>query len=354
MKKQWRILFFLVLIIFSSLFIDQIFSTPINTSSDSKINLGRYLFFDNKLSYNQTKSCASCHDPQFAFSDGYRKSVGADGENLRRNAPSILNAKYLKALTWGDSSIHSFSQQMIFPLFNEHPKELGWTNNELEIINRFKQDPFYQTLFSKAFPKEKNPFSIVFFQEAITAFENQIQSQNSPFDQYLKGNKTAMNEKAINGLALFNSEKLGCFKCHSLTVSQQQLMYINTGLYNLDELGSYPDSDQGLYEMTKNNSDKGKFRVPSLRNVLITAPYAHDGSVETIQQMIYIYKRGGRLIEANENKGDGSSNKNKSTLIKGFTLTDKEQTELIEFLAALTDTSYLRNKQLMNPFNKYE
>ncbi len=352
MKKQWSILFFLVLIIFSSLFIDQLFSTPIHSSSNSKIILGRYLFFDNQLSYNQTKSCASCHDPQFAFSDGYRKSVGADGENLTRNAPSLLNTKYLKALTWGDSSIHEFYQQMNFPLFNEHPKELGWTNNESEIINRFKLDPFYQTLFSNAFPKEKNPFSTFFFQEAIAAFENQLQSQNSPYDQYVKGNKDAMNEKAINGLALFNSASLGCFKCHSLNVSQQQLLYANTGLYNLDEVGSYPSSDQGLYEITKNTNDKGKFRVPSLRNIMLTAPYTHDGSVETIQQMIYIYKRGGRLIEAKENKGDGHNNKNKSSLIKGFTLSDKEQTELIEFLAALTDTSYLRNKQLMNPFNK--
>lgn len=352
MKKQWSILFFLVLIIFSSKFIGPLFSAPLHSTSNSKIILGRYLFFDNKLSYNQTKSCASCHDPQFAFSDGYRKSVGADGENLRRNAPSILNIKYLKALTWGDSTVHSFSQQLVFPLFNEHPKELGWINNDLEIIDRFKQDPFYQTLFSKAFPKEKNPFSLVFFQEAITAFENQLESQNSPYDQYVKGNKTAMNEKAIKGLALFNSARLGCFKCHSLNVSQQQLLYVNTGLYNLDEIGSYPASDQGLYEITKNNSDKGKFRVPSLRNVMLTAPYTHDGSVETIQQMIYIYKRGGRLIEAKENNGDGSINKNKSTLINGFTLRDKEQTELIEFLAALTDISYLRNKQLTNPFNK--
>jgi cytochrome c peroxidase len=309
------------------------------------------LFFDDKLSYNQTKSCASCHDPQFAFTDGYRKSVGADGENLRRNAPSILNTTYLKALTWGDSSIHAFSQQLIFPLFNEHPKELGWTSNELEIINRFKQDPFYQTLFSKAFPKEKNHFSTGFFLEAISAFENQLESLNSPYDQYLKGNKTAMNEKAIKGLALFNSTKLSCFKCHSLNVTQQPLLYANTGLYNLNEDGSYPASDQGLYEITKNTNDKGKFRVPSLRNILITAPYGHDGSVETIQQMIYIYQRGGRLIEGKENKGDGRFNKNKSSLINGFTLTDEEQVELIEFLAALTDTSYLRNKQLMNPFN---
>ena len=352
MKKQWGLLIFLVFFILFSSFILQVFSSPIESINNSKIKLGRYLFFDNKMSYNQTKSCASCHDPQFAFSDGYRKSVGADGENLRRNAPSILNAKYLKALTWGDSSIHTFAQQLVFPLFNEHPKELGWTNNKSEIINRFKLDPFYQTLFNKAFPKEKNPFSTIFFQEAIAAFEIQLQSQNSPYDQYLKGNKTAMNEKAIKGLALFNSTKLGCFNCHSLNVSQQQLLYANNGLYNLDEVGSYPASDQGLYEITKNTNDKGKFRVPSLRNVMLTAPYAHDGSVETIQQMIYIYERGGRLIEANENKGDGYSNKNKSTLIKGFTLTAKEQIELIEFLAALTDTSYFRNKQLMNPFNK--
>ncbi len=350
MIKQWRIFFFLVLTIFFSSNIVRLFSSPIKSFNKNKIQLGRYLFFDARMSYNQTKSCASCHDPEFAFSDGYRKSVGADGENVSRNAPSLINSKYLKALTLGDSSINGFTEQMVFPLFNEHPKELGWSNHEGEIINRFKSIDFYQTLFHSAFPGEKNPFTIVHFQIAIEAFENQLTAQNSAFDRYVRGNKTSINENAIKGLALFNSEKLGCYKCHFLNVSQQKLLYFNTGLYNLD--GSYPSSDQGLFERTKNSNDKGKFRVPSLKNVMLTAPYAHDGSVETIEQMIQIYKRGGRLIETNENKGDGSKNKNKSALIKGFTLTNNEQIELIEFLATLTDTSYFKNKQLRNPFNE--
>jgi cytochrome c peroxidase len=351
MKKQWRILFFvLTSIFFSSIFIG-LFSSPIQSSDNNKIQLGRYLFFDTKLSFNQTKSCASCHDPQFAFSDGYRKSVGSEGENVRRNAPSLLNAKYLKALTWGDSTIHSFTQQMIFPMFNQHPVELGWANHEKEIISRFKNDDFYQSLFRKAFPRDKNPFSLGHFQLAIEAFEKQLVANNSPYDQYISGNKNAMNKKAIKGLALFNSEKLGCFHCHSLNIAEQKLLYINIGLYNLDEDGSYPQTDQGLFEITKINNDKGKFRVPSLRNVMITAPYTHDGSVETLDQMINIYKRGGRKIEAFENKGDGRTNKNKSTLIKGFSLSDEEQSALIAFFAALTDTNYLTNKLLTNPFN---
>jgi cytochrome c peroxidase len=351
MKKQWRILIFVVLTVLCSAFFLAIFSSPIRSDEKSKIQLGRYLFYDTKMSFNQTKSCASCHDPQFAFSDGYRKSVGADGENLRRNSPSLINAKYQNAFTWGDSTVLGFTQQMNFPMFNEHPKELGWTHHETEIIQRFEQDAFYQNLFCKAFPKEKKPFTVSHFQMAIAAFENQLQSQNSPYDQFIKGKKNAMNQKAINGLALFKSAKLGCYHCHSLNATQQKLLYVNTGLYNLDESGSYPALDQGLYEITKLDHDKGKFRVPTLRNVMITAPYAHDGSIETIEQMIDVYSNGGRVIVSNENKGDGRKNKNKSAFIKGFTLSSKERTELIAFLYALTDTSYMRNKQLMNPFN---
>ena len=351
MKKQSRILIFVTILgVFFAFFLN-LFSSPVQSIEKSKIQLGRHLFYDTKISFNQTKSCASCHDPQFAFSDNYRKSVGAEGENLRRNAPSLINAKYLKAFTWGDSTIHEFTEQMDFPMFNEHPKELGWTNHELEIMKRFEEDKFYQGLFRNAFPTAKKPFTIAHFQMAIAAYENQLVANNSAYDQYIKGNKKAMNQKAIKGLALFNSAKLGCANCHSLDVFQQKLLYVNTGLYNLDADGSYPANDQGLYEISNNNIDKGKFRVPSLKNVLLTAPYAHDGSIETIDQLIEAYARGGRLIQSNENNGDGYKNKHKSPLIKGFTLSTDERIELIEFLNALTDTSYLRNKLLMNPFN---
>ncbi len=352
MKKKYS---FIVAIVFLATFYTTIFtvlSSPKDQSVKYKIALGRYLFYDTRLSYNQTKSCSSCHDPKFAFTDGYRQSAGSDGYTVRRNAPTLLNVKYQTYFTWGDSSIKKLSQQLLFPMFNQHPNELGWTNNEVEIITRFENLSNYRTLFSKAFPADSKPFVINNFIIAISNFEEQLVSFNSTFDLYLKGNKKILNEQAIKGMKLFNSAQLGCSNCHQLQESIKKETYFNTGLYNVDDEGAYPLKDQGLFELTKNPNDKGKFRVPSLRNILLTAPYTHDGSVETIEQMISIYQRGGRLINYGKNKGDGKLNINKSNLIKGFTLTSKEKENLLFFLSTLTDTSYLRNYNLLNPFNE--
>lgn len=352
MKKKY---FTIVVLLFLAIFYTNIFavlSSPKDESLKYKIALGRYLFYDTRLSYNQTKSCASCHDPKFAFTDGYRQSAGADGYTVRRNAPSLLNIKFQTSLTWGDSSIKRLSQQLLFPMYNQHPNELGWVNNESEIIARFENQPNYRTLFGKAFPKESNPFVINNYIIAITNFEDQLVSFNSPYNLYLKGNKKVLNDQAVEGMKLFYSVELGCSNCHQLQEPIQKNAYFNTGLYNVDNKGEYPSKDQGLFELTKNEKDKGKFRVPSLRNVLLTAPYTHDGSVETIEQMISIYERGGRIIKDGENAGDGKLNINKSKLINGFTITSKEKENLIIFLSTLTDTSYLRNNNMLNPFNE--
>lgn len=352
MKKKYFIIFTLLFCIILYINIFKVSSLPNDESIKYKIILGRYLFYDTRLSYNQTKSCSSCHDPKFAFSDGYRQSSGADGYTLLRNAPSLLNVKYLTSFTWGDSTIKKLSQQLLFPMFNQHPNELGWTNNEAEIIARFENQPIYITLFSKAFPKDRKPFLIKNFITAIANFEEQLVSFNSPYDLHLKGNKKILNEQAIEGMKLFYSTQLGCSNCHHLQEPIKKANYYNTGLYNLNTDGSYPSKDQGLFEFTKNPKDKGKFRIPSLRNIMLTAPYMHDGSVETIEQIISIYQRGGRLISNGDNVGDGKLNINKSNLIKGFDLTTKEKENLIVFLSTLTDTSFLRNDNLLNPFNE--
>lgn len=310
--------------------------------------LGRYLFYDTRLSYNQTKSCASCHDPSFAFSDGYRTAVGADGYAVRRNTPSLLNVRFRGSFTWGDSSIHSFERQLFFPFFNQHPKELGW-ENETAIIARIKNIPGYIALFNIVFPKQKTPISLKNIFYAITAFEETIISHASRYDAYLEGNESILtaNEKA--GMRLFFSTKLNCGACHVWDRKNKLIpsRFENTGLYNIDRYGDYPFLDQGLFEITKNNEDKGKFRVPSLRNVLLTAPYTHDGSVSTLDEMIDIYAKGGRSIEVGENKGDGSQNPYKSKLIKGFSISKEEKENLISFLNCFTDTGYLKNKRLL-------
>lgn len=350
MLKQLSIIcFFILLVSFYS--ITQIFSIPADESIRNRIELGRYLFYDTRLSYNGTKSCSSCHDPQFAFTDAYRTSSGADGYNVKRNAPSLINAVYNTTLTWGDSSVKNFERQMQFPLFNEHPKELGWGNHEQEIIQQIKSVSYYKTQFSKAFPLSKQPINQQNIIAAIATFEGQLIAFGSPYDDYLRGNQKALNITALKGLQLFNSTKLGCSNCHQLSGVNNPSVFYNTGLYNVGEDENYPNIDQGLFEYTKNSSDKGKFRVPSLRNVMITAPYTHDGSVATIEEMIDIYQRGGRQINEGENRGDGKLNKNKSKLIKGFSISKEEKLYLISFLASLTDTSFMKNKKILNPFN---
>ncbi|MDD2792530.1 MAG: di-heme enzyme [Sediminibacterium sp.] len=330
----------------------EVFSGTSNSVADNRITLGRYLFYDTRMSYNLTKSCGSCHDPQFAFSDGYRTSSGADGYNVKRNAPSLINVRFAAALTWADSSIRNVEQQMNFPLFNEHPRELGWKGHEPEILHRITEVPMYGKLFQQAFPGEPEPVNRGNIIRAIAAFEEQLVSFDAPYDRYLRGNKLALSAEAVRGMQLFHSAELACSRCHVWQPTQQPAAYYNTGLYNLDGEGAYPEEDQGLFEYTKNKADKGKFRVPSLRNVMLTAPYTHNGSVASIHEMISIYQRGGRSIASGAFMGDGAENVHKSPLVKGFDLPDADRKALVAFLNSLTDSAYLKKPDLMNPFNQ--
>jgi cytochrome c peroxidase len=347
-NKQYLFASLLFLSFFSLSYMQPFTDIRLKKSNEDLQLLGRYLFYDTRLSYNQTKSCASCHDPFLAFSDGYRTAVGADGYAVRRNTPSILNARYRSSFTWSDSSIRSFKQQLFFPFFNQHPKELGW-ENEAAILTRIKSIPGYVALFNTLFSKHIQPISLenIFF--ALTAFEESIVSHGSRYDAYLQGNKSVLSANEKAGMQLFFSAKLNCGVCHIWDEKNKLISprFENTGLYNLGESGYYPPSDQGLFEITKNDFDMGKFRVPSLRNILLTAPYTHDGSVSTLDEMIEIYARGGRFIGVGEYKGDGSQNPYKSRLIKGFNISKQEKQNLILFLNCFTDTAYLKNKKLL-------
>ncbi|OYU54633.1 MAG: di-heme enzyme [Chitinophagaceae bacterium BSSC1] len=318
-----------------------------------KIALGHWLFFDNRLSYNQQKSCASCHDPKFCFSDGYRTSAGTDGFNVKHNAPSLINIVFVDHLTWADSSIHNLAQQMRNPMFNEAPRELGIKGHETLVLDNLAADPYYQKAFKEAFPNEPSPIKIGNVINAITAYETILTSFNSKYDRYLKGNKKAMNPQELAGLKLYQSDRLQCATCHDhpTRYQRQELVYANTGLYNV--AGNYPLEDQGLFDITRNLEDRGKFRIPSLKNVMLTAPYTHNGSVQTISEMIDIYAAGGRNISDGPFKGNGSQHPNKSHLIKGFQLSSLEKQQLMAFLNALTDTSNLHLEHWKDPFKKY-
>ncbi|WP_295231098.1 cytochrome c peroxidase [Sediminibacterium sp.] len=274
-------------------------STAKQSVDKARANLGRHLFYDTQLSYNLTKSCVSCHDPKMAFTDGYRTSSGADGFNVKHNAISLLNVKYRTQYTWANTAINSLQKQIQFPFFNEHPTELGWKGQEQFILNRFAANTNYQYLFRLAFPDQKMPFTIGNIQQAIIAFEEQLVSFNAPYDLYNKGNLKVLNEQAVAGMKLFNSNKLGCAKCHSW---------------------------EQPFEKYESQFSAG-IRIPSLRNVMLTAPYMHDGSLENIFDVLSYYDRKNSL-----------------------NLSAKEQQSLIAFFTALTDTSYLSKKEFLNPF----
>lgn len=299
MQQKQNIIGLIIAAVCVGLFFVQAGSAAKQDLVRAKANLGRHLFYDTKLSYNLTKSCVSCHDPKMAFTDGYRTSSGADGYNVKHNAISLLNVKFRTNYTWANPAVISLQMQLQFPFFNEHPTELGWKGQEQLILDRFESDAQYQQLFRIAFPGQKKPINTANIQQAIIAFEEQLIAYNAPFDQYLKGNQKAMNEQAIAGMKLFNSNRLNCIKCHTW---------------------------EQPFKNHEANFSQG-IRIPSLRNVMITAPYMHDGSLENITDVIQYY-------------GQKQS----------LNLTDTEQRALIAFFNALTDTSYLSNKELLNPF----
>jgi cytochrome c peroxidase len=321
------------------------------------VQLGRYLFYDNNLSFNQTKSCASCHDPALAFTDGYRQSSTATGDNVLHNAPSLVNVVFQKRMDWANPAITNAYQQNERPLFNEHPVELGVKNNEILILARFQNNALYQPLLAAAFPND-TVISFMHIRKALAAFVNSLVSANASYDKYLAGDSLALSPAAKNGLALFFSQQLQCASCHppplfSVNDTRNKIspdsIYFNTGLYNTGKDGAYTNNDHGLFLATGLVKDKGKFKVPSLRNVALTAPYMHDGSVADLATVLAIYQRGGRLVSTGNAMGDGKLNPNKDRRITGFSVTEKQKKELLEFLYSLTDSSIRHNPSFVNP-----
>ncbi len=320
-----------------------------------KIELGRYLFFDRRLSVNNTRSCATCHNPQFAFTDGYRRSLGVFADLHQRNTQPLFNLAYLKYFTAADSTLHSPLQQMENPLLNDHPAEMGVKGNEEKILQKIKADENYRHFFSSV----KTEISWAGIKKFISLFINSISSTNSPYDKFKQGDSTALTASQKRGMQLFFSAELKCATCHggfnfstpSITDEKADTVYyFNTGLYNTDGKGAYPAYDEGLYQFTKNKTDMGKFRVPSLRNLAFTAPYFHDGSAASLTEVINSYAGGGRKINEGIYKGDGSKNLYKHPLISGFSISEADKKNLISFLQSLSDTSFIINPAYQNPF----
>ncbi len=332
---------------------------PKETINQDKITLGRYLFYDRRLSINNTKSCGTCHNPAFAFTDGYKRSLGAFADLHQRNTEPLFNLAQQKYFTAADSSIHSVLQQMNNPLFKTTPAEMGVKGSEDIILERLKKEKIYISLFSKI----DDQITWQNIKSAIASFELSLVSNNSAYDKFINGDQSALSQSAKKGMELFNSASLKCKSCHGGENFSTPLLanerkdtsyYFNTGLYNTDGKGSYPSYDQGLYQFTLVLNDMGKFRVPTLRNLAFTAPYYHDGSAASLTEVIENYARGGRLIKEGIYKGDGKTNTYKHAFINGFVLNETNKLDLINFLLSLSDPSFVNNPNYQNPFTEDE
>ncbi|MDD2815877.1 MAG: di-heme enzyme [Thiotrichaceae bacterium] len=332
-----------------------------NPITTEKIALGKYLFYDNRLSITNTQACAGCHLQNKAFTDGLKTAIGSTGDALVRNSMSLTNVVYNSRFNWANPQLKTLHAQAKVPMFAEFPVELGWSNNEQKILDRLRVEPLYKDLFTKAFPNETEPFTEGNVAKAIANFVSTLISGNSSYDQVIYQQKTAaMSDSAKRGRDLFFSERLECFHCHggfnfSQSVNHQgtvfdEIEYHNNGLYNLENKGLYPMNNRGLWDVTFINEDMGRFRAPTLRNIELTAPYMHDGSIATLEEVLEHYARGGRLIESGEFAGDGAKNPYKSNLINGFVLTTDEKQDVINFLKSLTDWEFICNRNFSDPF----
>ena len=303
-----------------------------NPLTPAKVELGRYLFYDTRMSVNGKSSCASCHKQELAFTDGLPVAVGATGEKHPRGAMSLVNIAYSAALTWGNPGIVSLEQQALIPMFGENPLELGLRVGD-SFLSTLRSDPKYRELFEYAFPQDSDRFTIVNVTKAIASFERSIISARSPYDRYhYCGDDSAVSDSAKRGEILFFSQQLSCFRCHGGFNFGGGAEFHNNGLYN-----ARGGPDTGISEFTKDPKDAGKFKAPTLRNIALTAPYMHDGSIATLDGVLSHYASAGH------------NSPNKDPLIAGFALSSQDRIDLIEFLKSLTDQAVLYDRRFANP-----
>jgi cytochrome c peroxidase len=329
-----------------------------NPMTPAKIELGRRLFHDPRLSGNGKLACSGCHRPELAYTDGRARAVGAEGARHPRSAPSLVNVAYNATLNWDDPALTQLEDQARVPLFNEHPLEMGLAGREAEVLARLRADRVYRELFTAAFPTSAEPFTPDHVVLALACFERTLISGDSPYDRWaFRAEVDALSAQARRGARLFFSSRLSCFRCHTgFNLSGPVVHdgsgpvepeFHNTGLYNLDAKGAYPPPNTGVHRVTGNPEDMGRFRAPTLRNVALTAPYMHDGSLDRLKDVLDFYSRGGRNLVEGPYAGDGRASPLKDPLVRGFELSQAEREELIAFLEALTDDRFIeRAKQL--------
>jgi len=275
------------------------------------IELGEKLFFDTRLSFDNSVSCATCHNPNLAFSDGQITSIGIHQRSGKRNTPSIWNAKNQDKFMW-DGGVKSLELQAIVPL--QDSNEMGGLITDLfpKLSDVFIYDSLAKLLYNRSF----DPYVLT---RSLSAYQKSIYQENSEYDDW-RQKGILKDSSLLRGFKLFNDD-LNCAQCHSgNTFSNNSVQ--NNGLYAIYK-------DEGHFNISVDSADIGKFKVPSLRNVSITSPYMHDGSVDNLYDVIQHYEKGGAL------------HPNKSTKIQSFSLSELERKDLIYFLRSLTDKRFL-------------
>ena len=287
-----------------------------NEFTEARWNLGKRLFFDKAMSSDSSVSCASCHQPALAFSDEVAFSLGVEDRIGTRNSPSLANIAYHPYFT-REGGVPTLEMQILVPI-QEHNE---FDFNIVLIADRLKNDATYVAMAQEAYEREVDPFVIT---RAIACFERSLLSGYSRYDQYQHYNQPkALSDAAIRGMNLFFSDKTNCSKCHS-GFDFTNYAFENNGLYDEYE-------DPGRFRLTGEEADRALFKVPGLRNVELTAPYMHDGSLANLTEVIEHYQTGGK------------NHPNKSEILQPLHLSDTEKADLLQFLKSLTDETFVNN-----------
>jgi len=278
-----------------------------NELTAAKAELGRRLFFDRRLSIDRSIACASCHRPDRAFSDTVALSSGIGGRHTLRNTPSILNRAYGR-IFFRDGRTPTLEATVLRPITN--PNEMGLDLSEA--MSRLRADSTYVAFFGEAFEGGLTRLNLA---RALASYVRTLRSGDSPFDRYMSGDREALSEEAKAGFRLF-AGKAGCVACHLPPIFSDEKLH-NTGVF-------VESGDPGRYNITGTDADRGAFKTPTLRNLSLTAPYMHDGSLATLEEVIEFYDRG------------GNANPNLDREVRPLRLTEEEKWQLLAFLRALT------------------
>lgn len=282
-----------------------------NHYTAERYEFGKALFFDPRFSSDGMVSCATCHQPELYFADNSPTSPGAENEAGTRNSPSLVNIGYHPYFT-REGGVPTLEMQVLVPI-QEHNE---FNSNIVLVAEQLNQDPVLREMSLMAYDEEITPYTIT---RGLANFERELISNDSKYDQYLRG-EIALDPDEMSGMNLFFSDRTKCASCHS-GIQFTSFEIVNNGLYTHYE-------DPCLARLTGLAQDSGKVKVPSLRNVAMTAPYMHDGSVTSLSEVLDHYIQGGK------------DHANQDERVNGFSLTQEEKTDLLAFLETLTDHQF--------------